>query len=723
AGMPVRMMRKASDTLAASATTPPKGDPPYFLAGGGALGAMIRDKDWSTTLGPPEAWPASIKTAVSLCLHSRFPILLWVGPELRVFYNDAYIPFLGAAKHPTMLGEPGHEVWGEIWDDIAPMLAEAMAGRATWVEDYRFFFARQLPREEAYVTFSYSPIFGAGVEGVFCACKETTAQVVGERRLSTLHGLGVKAAQQRTVEDACRDAVAVLQENPFDISFAALYLCDEAGETARRAASTPFGSEATAFPLALSVSRIAPGSWPVAEAGSSGRPVVVSDIGSLAGSITAPLWPDPVQNAVVLPLAMRTWSQRWGFLIIGTSPRQVFDAGYRNFLELVAEHVSSAISSAHAFDDERRRAEALAALDRTKTTFFSNVSHEFRTPLTLIIGPLRELLAKPADAFPPDARALAEVAERNSHRLLRLVNSLLDFSRIEAGRAEACYEPLDLAKQTAELASSFQSVCDSAGLTLNIECLTLPEPVYVDRDMWEKILLNLISNAFKFTFEGHITIRLTADPAGVELRVADSGVGIPAREVPRLFERFHRVEGQRSRSHEGSGIGLALIQELIRLHGGRISVASKEGEGTVFTVALPFGTAHLPADRIGRPRSGSSTATGALAFLEELHRWLPSTTGHIGAPATGRDAKNRPRILVADDNADMRDYLVRLLTAAGWSAHAVADGDAGLAAARLAPPDLLLADVMMPGRDGLSLVAALRQEPQLATLPVILLSA
>ncbi|MDO9711905.1 response regulator [Paracraurococcus lichenis] len=706
-----------------SASTSPGSDPAGFLAGGGELGALIRDRDWSKTLGPPASWSNSIKLAVSLCLQSRFPILLWVGPELRILYNDAYVPFLGAAKHPAMLGAPGKEAWAEIWDDIAPMLAEATAGRATWVEDYRFFFDRELPREETYVTFSYSPIFGAdaeGVEGVFCVCTETTRRVVGERRLSTLHALGVTAPQQRTADDACRDIASVLQDNAFDIAFAAVYLCDRDGAMANRAAVTQLASDASAFPPVL---QLAAARWPLAEAGSSGHAVIVPDIRPLAGTVAAPLWPDPVRTAVVLPLPAPTWQQPAGFLIIGTSPRQVLDAEYRNFLELVAEHAARAIAGGRAFEDERRRAEALAALDRAKTAFFSNVSHEFRTPLTLVLGPLRELLAKPAGALPPDAHAMAEIAERNGSRLLRLVNSLLDFSRIEAGRAQACYEPTDLPKLTAELAASFQSACDSAGLVLEIACLPLPEPVYVDRDMWEKIVLNLVSNAFKFTFDGHIAVGLRTVPAGVELRVVDSGVGIPAGELPRLFERFHRVEGQRSRSHEGSGIGLALIQELTRLHGGGISVESREGEGTIFTVTIPFGTTHLPADQVGRPRSLASTATGGAAFLEEARRWLPGSARQAAASAAGQGPMPGPRILVADDNADMRDYLVGLLTLAGWSVDAVADGDAALAAARLAPPDLLLADVMMPGRDGLALVAALRQAPRLATMPAILLSA
>ncbi|MCX8253606.1 MAG: response regulator [Beijerinckiaceae bacterium] len=350
-----------------------------------------------------------------------------------------------------------------------------------------------------------------------------------------------------------------------------------------------------------------------------------------------------------------------------------------------------------------------------------------------MLGPLEELLAKADAALAQDARELAAVAHRNSLRLLKLVNTLLDFSRIEAGRVQACFEPCDLARLTTELASSFSSACDRAGLRLDIACDPLPMPVYVDHDMWEKIVLNLVSNAFKFTFDGSIAVRLAATPGGAELRVSDTGTGIPAAELPRIFERFHRVEHSRSRSHEGSGIGLTLVQELVRLHGGTISVESREGHGTTFAVTVPFGVDHLPADRIGGARSLPSTASQAKAFVEEALRWLP-TPAEMRVEESSRsfeDAEfigppNEPleaRILLADDNADMRGYLGRLLTRRGWTIEAVADGEAALAAARRQLPDLVLSDVMMPGLNGLELAAALRRDPQFTDVPIILLSA
>src|SRR5262249_43462352 len=219
-----------------------------------------------------------------------------------------------------------------------------------------------------------------------------------------------------------------------------------------------------------------------------------------------------------------------------------------------------------AEEEERRRAEALAEIDRAKTVFFSNISYEFRTPLTLMLGPLEDTLAD--DRLPPQAHDRLEVARRNSLRLLKLVNTLLDFSRIEAGRIQAVYEPVDLAKFTIDLASVFRSTVERAGLKLVVDCPSLSEPVYVDREMWEKIVLNLLSNAFKFRLEGKISVKLglgdwglrieegeergevdekgagksaTRNPQSAILTVRDTGTGIPEAELPRLFERFHRV--------------------------------------------------------------------------------------------------------------------------------------------------------------------------------------
>jgi PAS domain S-box-containing protein len=376
--------------------------------------------------------------------------------------------------------------------------------------------------------------------------------------------------------------------------------------------------------------------------------------------------------------------------------------------------------------------ERLQELDRAKTVFFSNVSHEFRTPLTLMLGPLEELKAELGHSASPlsiPQYQQLDLIHRNSLRLLKLTNTLLDFSRIEAGRVQVVYEPTDLAAFTAELASVFRSAIEKAGLKLSVDCPPLSEPAFLDREMWEKIVLNLISNAFKFTFDGEIEVSLRQTATHFELTVRDTGTGIPPEEVPKLFERFHRVAGARGRTHEGSGIGLALVQELARLHSGSVSAESAFGNGSTFKVVIPLGRSHLPAQHIGSERTQASTALGARPFVEEALRWLPDSPrdevslDDIGTSEHAEEQDGeRPRILIADDNADMRDY-VRRLVGARYEVEAVADGESALAAIESRVPDLVLTDIMMPRLDGLGLVARLRADPRTKTLPVILLSA
>ncbi|MEP6918897.1 MAG: ATP-binding protein, partial [Acidobacteriota bacterium] len=358
-----------------------------------------------------------------------------------------------------------------------------------------------------------------------------------------------------------------------------------------------------------------------------------------------------------------------------------------------------------------------------KTAFFSNVSHEFRTPLTLMLGPIEDHARD--SAGDPSQEWLGPVL-RNGRRLQKLVNSLLEFSRIEAGRVQASFEPTDLAQFTEDLASLFRSSIEKAGLRLLIDAPPLPEPVYVDRDMWEKVVLNLLSNAFKFTFDGEITVSLGIDGDRVRLTVRDTGSGIPAAELPRIFERFHRVESAKGRTYEGTGIGLALTAELVRMHGGHVAVESIEGRGTTFTVAIPRGTAHLPGDRIRSGPMRAPASQSGHAFVEEASRWLPSETHGavtgLADVAEASPARAGARVLIADDNADMRDYLRRLL-GTRWQVTVCSNGREALAALAGDLPDLLVTDVMMPEIDGFGLLAAVRGNERTRELPVVMLSA
>jgi PAS domain S-box-containing protein len=701
-----------------------------FLAGGGELGALMRAFDWrSTSLGPPEDWPQSLKTAVRIMLTSRQPIWIGWGSELIYLYNDPYKSIIGG-KHPEALGQPTRAVWREIWGDIAPMLATAMSGdEGTYVEEQLLIMERNGYPEETYYTFSYSPIpeDGAGggrAGGIICANTEDTRRVIGERQIALLRELAAGTADARTWEEVCERSARALATNPRDVLFALIYMAAPDGDSVSLAGAC--GIE-PGHPVAPLSAPLEDSLWPFAEVLRTHEPRLVSDLAALGAELPAGFWKQPPTRAAALPIAATGETGRPGVLIVGLNPFRLWDDDYQGFLILAAGQISASIGYARAYEEERKRAEALAELDRAKTTFFSNLSHEFRTPLTLMLGPVDEILAKPEDEVLPDNRELLELVHRNGLRLQRLVNMLLDFSRLEAGRVQASYEPVDLTAFTRELASAFRSACERAGLELNVHGSPLPEPVYVDRDMWEKIVLNLISNAFKFTLEGEIEVGVRAVGGRAELTVRDTGSGIPPEEIPRLFERFHRIEGTPRRTQEGSGIGLALVQELVRLHGGEVRVESELGRGTTFCVTLPFGKDHLPADRIGA-RASASTAGGAASFVEEALRWIPGAEDEASPPvdvipgSAAGDSGVRPHVLLADDNSDMRNYILRLLSQEN-EVTAVADGLTALRVARRERPDLILTDVMMPGLDGFGLLRELRADPETRGLPIIMLSA
>ncbi len=626
-------------------------------------------------------------------------------------------------------------MWAEIWPDIGPRLEAVLrTGEATWDEALVLFLHRSGYLEETYHTFSYSPLRddAGAIAGHLCVVMEETERVIGERRLTTLRELASQLAGLSEERDVLAAASRTLGANLHDLPFTLTYLFDDDGGTAKLAGASGIAAGHAAAPDVLDPAD-ADAPWPAAALLAGGESVLVPHLPRHFPPLPCGAWDQPARGAKLVPIARQGQGRPAGFLIAGLNPYRRLDEEYSGFVHLIAGQLAASLANARAYEAERRRAAALAEIDRAKTAFFSNVSHEFRTPLTLMLAPLEDLLARPEqDALPAEVRTSLLITHRNALRLLKLVNSLLDFARIEAGRAEASFQPTDLAAVTADLAVNFQSAVDRAGLTLTVDCPPLPETVLVDRDMWEKVVLNLVSNAFKFTFEGGITVRLrpSADGRAAELKVRDTGTGIPPGELPRLFERFHRIAGARGRTFEGSGIGLALVQELVRLHGGDIAVASQMGSGSTFTVRVPFGAAHLPADRVRGPDGPDPTAAHVDSFIEEAMLWLDDSAEpvlavaepHLPPAPAARPGGPRERVLVADDNADMRGYLARLL-ASQYEVEAVADGMAALAAARRQRPDLLLSDVMMPRLDGIGLVREVRADAGLSDLPVILLSA
>ena len=557
------------------------------------------------------------------------------------------------------------------------------------------------------------------IGGMLSVVMEETERVISERRLALVRELSSRLAAAKTVEAVMS---AVEQASPLanrDLPFTLTYLFDDAMRTATLAARTGEWPDGGAAQPSLDLT--APGLWPIADAVHAGAAIVVDPLPEGFRWPSGP-WATPPRSAIVTPIPGQGQAGAAGVFIAGVNPHRPCDDAYRSFLALLVGQIAAGLANARAYEAEKRRADALAEIDRAKTVFFSNVSHEFRTPLTLMLGPLDDLAVR--GDLSDDVRAQIAMIRRNGARLLRLVNTLLDFSRIEAGRAQARYQPTDLAAFTRELASTFESATERAGLTLRVDCAATREPVYVDRSMWEKIVLNLVSNAFRYTLEGSIDVSIRSIDGSAVLQVADTGVGIPAGEVPRLFERFHRVEGAGGRSHEGSGIGLALVQELVKLHGGSVEAASTLGRGSTFTVRMPLGRSHLPAEHVSDVPTAGVPPTASL-FVEEALQWLPhsgSQPAEVPDSIVPATAFERERIVVADDNADMRDYIGRLLSVR-WRVETVANGREALEAIGRERPNLVISDITMPELDGFGLIRALREEAHTRDLPVLVLSA
>lgn len=392
--------------------------------------------------------------------------------------------------------------------------------------------------------------------------------------------------------------------------------------------------------------------------------------------------------------------------------------------QVVATQASLAVQQSRLYQTTRQQAERLLEADRMKNEFFQNISHEFRTPLTLMIGPLESAVNQKQD-LPYEQ---AGIALRNSRRLLRLVNQLLDLQRLDAGKMQPSFRPTDLVGFCRSTVDSFRPYCDKKGIHLITQLEECP-PLYLDIERFDKVLYNLLSNAMKFTPSGgSITITMTNANSHCLLQVKDTGIGIRTEQIPYLFERFRQAEGSASRSYEGTGLGLALVKELVEMHGGKISLESVYGEGSVFTVWLVKGSTHLPAERLlevpAEFHSGKVTVELAdveAEMVEEEEKQVLIGEGDL--VKTEGEGKKLPSVLVVDDNPDLRTYVARILRAAGFAVVLARNGAEGLEMAKEQDPDVIVTDLMMPVVSGLDLIRMIREDEKLRGTPVILLTA
>jgi CheY-like chemotaxis protein len=701
----------------------------------GSSGVLVTKVDWkNSSLGSIEQWPQSLFSAVVVGLKSRLPTCIFWGPESILFYNDSYIPMIDN-NHPAL----GLKA-SIIQSDIGPILIQAnrlvISGEmSTLIEDRALSCCRSGVIEECYVTISSSAIIDEknNIGGVIHTVIDTTKKIVDTRRINLLSDLS-RATELTTKDEAIKLAIEVISKNPADVTFAVLYNhVEDASLLTLETYTTGIDLSNNSCPSFIDLkAERREYFWPIQEAMKTGF-AIVNNLPQFV-NIFGGKWPEPTIQAAVINIPKNNNSRSRGILIVGLSPRRPFDTDYKTFLMLVAKQISQSFVTTEIYEIQSKRNAELEEMDKAKTIFFTNVSHEFRTPLTLMLGPLADSINDTNDPLSPQQRGRLLMIQRNSIRLLKLVNSLLDFSRIQAGRAQAQFVPVNITKLTREISSSFEPLLEDAGLRFILKIEDIAESIYLDKDMWEKIILNLLSNAFKFTKMGAITLSLKQIEDKVQLSVEDTGTGMPSHELPRLFERFHRIENSEGRSIEGSGIGLSMVQELVNIHVGTIHVESSLGIGSKFTITIPLGKSHLPQDKIKeieyiseRKSDNDNFSSGLNPIIMEARRWNPKKADHNNnqskSPSINRSINtSKKRILVVDDNPDMRSYIGGILSKY-WDVESTVDGEEAFDSALNNPPSLILSDIMMPNLDGFGLMHKLRAHPNTKSVPIILLSA
>jgi signal transduction histidine kinase/DNA-binding response OmpR family regulator len=660
--------------------------------------SIYEQLDWSATpLGPRDSWPALLRLLVDLCLDSEFPVQISWGSELLVLYNDAYIPLLGVEKHPWALGRPASEVGPHPWSACEQHQHEVMlTGRPYHSGDQRVIINRHGYPEEAYFTLSLSAIRDADgtIVGLFNAITETTQHLLYERRLQVLRRLGaVSITADVSLASTCRAAVEVIRKTRESVPFVAVFLQEHPEQAPRRVAG--YGFDETAA-VGCELVEPAPTDGPVLDVMGHGGTVLVSGLrerypGVFAPGPLGPLEPD---QAFVLPVILLGTRKPTGVLVIGVNPYWRPDEAYTAFAAMAARQLGVMITDAVSYQNERKRQVALAELDRVRSEFFQNVSHELRAPLTMLLAPLQDILDEPGVVLPAAARDTVATSLRAADRLQRVVDALLDTSRAESGALIPNREEIDLTSVTADLVEGYRPAVEGR-LNVRLNVPTEPLTAYVDRIMWTTIVNNLVNNALKFTPAGEVAVSLNGDDSEVVLTVTDTGVGIAREEQAEIFQRFHRASNSDQQS--GSGIGLSLVAEMTAAHGGSVEVDSDPGVGSQFVVRLP-------------------RCDGAPATVE--------LTESAAEPQPGQEpAADRPRMLIIEDEPDLRRYLTKLFTKDGYAVEAAADAATAFTSLERNAPDLMITDVMLRGESGLDILAALRQDERLARLPVVVLTA
>jgi signal transduction histidine kinase/DNA-binding response OmpR family regulator/streptogramin lyase len=406
------------------------------------------------------------------------------------------------------------------------------------------------------------------------------------------------------------------------------------------------------------------------------------------------------------------WSRWWAYLLYGLFILSV--------LYLIRRYELNRLKLKNQLKLEKVETDTLRNLDQLKSHFFANISHEFRTPLTLILGQIESVLSSKLEI---KEKGKLQVANRNARRLLTLINQLLDLSKLEAGSMELKAEQHNIISFLKSVFFSFESLAESKKIHLKFESKYSSIPVRYDTDKMEKIICNLISNALKFTPEnGEIKLRVNIVSSNVEIRLRDTGSGIPSESLPHIFNRFYQVDGSSTREHEGSGIGLALTKELVELHKGQISANSKEGEGTEFIIHLPIDDSKIENEKTYELSNNTDSQKNNLNEFDDSETELIMDYQNQDSIIKDQSNVNKEIILIVEDNTDVRVYIREQLEA-DYKVIEASNGEEGITNAQIEIPDLIITDVMMPKMDGYQFSKKIRTDEKTSHIPIIMLTA
>lgn len=688
--------------------------------------------------------------------------------------------------HQGSFGKPAREIWVAVWDYLEPFIKQALAGQSVYRENDALRYRKWGPGLplEVYHTWRYVPIMAqdGSVLGLFNQSMETTEAVLAERRLASMRDVSETMLVNRTVNEYFSSIVEIFENAKKDAPFVLAYSVKQKEAaplmmqveislestvgvpenhpsapksltlslpTRGRAAFGP-NADRMSSPTLSAISALSSGSgrvyqtavdgfWPIQKALATRQSVIVDNCHELIqGYEVEEGDPLPV-FAIVVPICSdASIDLPDAVLIIGLSPLRPFDHDYEQWVNVIRSQLNTGLVSVKSYEEDARRVEDLARMEKAKTAWFRGAAHDLRSPLTLVKGPLEDLLDT---NLTPSQSNMAQTAKRNVDRLLRLINTLMDFSRLEAGRVQGRFVPTDLGAFVQDLAVVFRSAIERMKIRFHVEIQPTDKLVYVDPTLFETILSNLIGNALKYTESGSITVRLTYVDGYADIAVIDTGMGIPQDEIPNVAEWYHRATTAVHAGTQGSGLGLAIVRELLKLHGGELVVTSSTvaenptGHGSIFTAKVPMAPKetllefdHAEAHELGN--YGRGIANEAVRWVKDQD-WEQSSDGNGGSTVgSGAGSKTSEPLLfgktdvllIVDDNVEMRDY-IRKIFKSYCTVIEAGNGLEALDIIKKTPPDLILSDMMMPRMSGLELVTEVRRTEESKFIPMIMLSA